>query len=120
MQPKRSVLSLLYVKDAIRGLVMLYDAPIERTTTKVYNLGQIMPAPSIGDVYATVMRCLPQANITFKPDQSLTNIIKKIPERIKGDRAELEWGWKAEYGLVAAVEDFIEGYKNRGKTSASG
>jgi threonine 3-dehydrogenase len=41
--PEDTVAPVLYVKDAVRGMLGLSEAPKERVATRIYNLGQIMP-----------------------------------------------------------------------------
>ena len=112
--PEDTVMPMLYVKDVIRSLVMLYDAPEEKMRTRMYNMGQISPPPTAKELVDTVKSYYPGARITFKPDPNLMPIIKTIPRVFKGDNAEAEWGWKFSYSLNDMVKDFIEEVKKSG------
>jgi threonine 3-dehydrogenase len=109
--PPDTVLPLLYIKDAIRSLVMLHDADESRVITRVYNLGQIMPPPTARDVVDVVKKYYPDARINFKPDPDAAVGLATIPKIIKGDEAEKEWGWRVAYSLEDTVRDFIEEFK---------
>jgi threonine 3-dehydrogenase len=109
--PWDTVLPLLYVKDAIRSLIMLCDAEESRLATRVYNLGQIMPPPTAQDVVDEVKKHYPDAKIEFKPDPNAAVGLKTIPKIIRADEAEKEWGWKVAYSLEDTVEDFVREYK---------
>lgn len=109
--PEDTVIPLMYIKDAIRSLIMLNDVPEEKIKTRIYNLGQIMPPPTAKQLVETVKKYFPQAQITFKPDPLALDVLKTIPKIIRGDKAEEEWGWRIEYSLDSAVRDFIEEYK---------
>jgi threonine 3-dehydrogenase len=110
--PEDTVVPLMYVKDGVRSLMMLYDAPKEELITKIYNVGQIVPPPTAKNVVDTVKRYYPNAQIFFKPDPKAVEVLKTIPNRILGTNAEKEWGWKVSYSLEDTVKDFIEEFKN--------
>jgi threonine 3-dehydrogenase len=109
--PEETVIPLMYIKDAVRSLIMIYEAPEEKLATRVYNLGQIVPPPTARDVVEAVKEHYPDARITFKPNPNIVRALAKIPRVMKGDQAEREWGWKIEYTLRDTVKDFIEEFK---------
>jgi nucleoside-diphosphate-sugar epimerase len=109
--PEDTVIPLMYIKDAIKSLVMLYDAEENRLLMRVYNLGQITPPPTTKDLVDVVKRYYPEAKISFKPDPNAVNVISTVPKLIKGDQAEKEWGWHITYSLEDTVRDFIEEFK---------
>ncbi len=109
--PEDTVLPLLYIKDAIRSLIMLHDADGSGLTTRIYNIGQITPPPTARDVVDEVRKHYPDALITFKVDPAAEIGLATIPKTIRWDEAEREWGWKVRYSLPEAVTDFIEEYK---------
>ena len=105
-----TIIPLLYIKDAIKSLIMLCDAEESNLLTRVYNLGQIMPPPTAKDVVNEVKKYYPEAKINFKPDPETAIGLKTIPRIIKGEKAEKKWGWKVTYSLEDTVKDFIEDY----------
>jgi threonine 3-dehydrogenase len=109
--PEDTVIPLMYIKDAIKSLVLLYDAEESKLIKRVYNLGQITPPPSAKEVVDMVKQYYPDARINFKPDPNAVNVLKTIPRIIKGDNAEQEWGWRIEYSLDDTVKDFIAEFK---------
>ena len=109
--PEETVLPLLYIKDAVKSLVMLHDADENRLATRVYNLGQITPPPTARDVVDEVKKHYPHARIGFKVDSNAEIGLATVPKIIKGDAAEKEWGWKVTYSLSETVADFINEYK---------
>lgn len=109
--PEETVIPLMYIKDAIRSLIMIYEAPEEKLATRVYNLGQIVPPPTAREVVEAVKEHYPDARIAFKPDPNIVRALMRIPRVMKGDQAQREWGWKIEYSLRDTVKDFIEEFK---------
>ncbi len=114
--PEGNIIPLLYVKDAIRSLVMLSNAPAGGLVTRIYNIGQIMPPPRTIDLVNEVMKYYPGAKITFNPDPLTTEINKNTPREIRCDEAQKEWGWQVGYSLEGMVKDFIETFKEKGDT----
>jgi nucleoside-diphosphate-sugar epimerase len=117
--PEETVLPLLYIKDAVKSLLMLHDADEGRLATRVYNIGQIMPPPTAREIVDIVKRHYPDARINFKADPNTAVGLKTIPRIIKGDAAEKEWGWRPTYSIEDTVKDFIEEYK-KGRKSIAG
>jgi threonine 3-dehydrogenase len=105
--PEDTVIPLLYVKDALRSLIMLNKAPEDGLVTRIYNVGQIMPPPSILDLVNAVRRHYPEAKIGFNPDPLTTEVNKNTPREIRCDEARNEWGWSVSYSLDDMVKDFI-------------
>ena len=112
--PEDTILPLVYIKDAVRSLIMLHDADEARLATRVYNIGQITPPPTARDVVDEVKKHYPGAKITFKADPDAEVGLATIPKIIRSDAAEKEWGWKVAYSLSETVADFIQEYKERG------
>ncbi len=100
-----TTIALLYVKDAVRGLVDLKRAEEAKLTRRVYNLyGFSITAQQL---VGSVRRCIPEAQIDFKPDQSMIRLVKNLPEKLDDTLAREDWGWSPRYSLDQAVENFI-------------
>ena len=110
-----TIIPMMYIKDIVRSLVELHDAPAEKIITRVYNLGQIIPAPTAKDLVDTVKKYYPEAKITFKPDPSIMKILKTIPQIVKAEEAEAEWGWSVSYSIDDTVKDMINEYAKQAK-----
>ena len=99
---------ILYFKDAARAFLDLSKAPIHQIKTMNYNLAGIHPIPTAMDLKNTILRFLPDAKISFKPDD-LAMAFQKMHQGVRWDDtpAVKEWNWKVQYDLEAMVEDFI-------------
>jgi nucleoside-diphosphate-sugar epimerase len=111
--PEDTVIPILYVKDAVRSLKMLYAADAERLITRIYNIGQIMPPFSTGDLANLLRSHYPGAHITFNPDPLTTEVSRKTPREIRCDEARNEWGWSAAYSLEDMVKDLTATFSTR-------
>ena len=74
--PEDTVIPLLYVKDALRSLLMLNSAPEDGLVTRIYNVGQIMPPPRTLDLVNAVRKHYPEAKISFNPDPLTTEVTR--------------------------------------------
>ena len=108
--PEDTVIPLLYVKDALRSLILLNKAPEDVLVTRIYNVGQMIPPPSTLDLVNAVRKHYPEAKISFNPDPLITEVNKNTPREIRCDEAQKEWGWYVSYSLDEMVNDFITTY----------
>jgi threonine 3-dehydrogenase len=109
--PEDTVVPLLYVKDALRSIIMLNNAREDGLKTRIYNVGQIMPPPRTVDLVNAVRKRYPEAKISFNPDPLTTEVNKSTPREIRCDEARNEWGWSVSYSLDDMVDDFITTFK---------
>jgi threonine 3-dehydrogenase len=103
---------ILYFKDAARAFAELSMAPIGQIKIMNYNLAGIQPIPKAIDLKNAVLRFLPDAKISFNPDD-LAMAFQKMHQGVRWDEtpAVEEWNWKVQYDLERMVEDFIKELK---------
>jgi threonine 3-dehydrogenase len=99
---------IMYIKDAIRCLLELFEADGNRIKTRIYNVGQILPSPTAGHLLAEIQKHFHDVSITFKPDPRAMEVNKTLPRQLSDAEARAEWGWSIHYGLKEMVEDFIK------------
>ncbi len=97
---------LLYIKDGVDCLIRLYEADNSRLKRRVYCIAGF--SPTAKEIYNAVKKLLPQADIRFKPDKALTEIVRSWPKELDESRARKEWDWKTQYLLKDSVNDFIK------------
>jgi nucleoside-diphosphate-sugar epimerase len=102
---------MMYIKDAVRCLLDLFEADEGKIKTRVYNVGQILPSPAAGALLREIKKHIPQVAITFKPDPRAMEVLRSLPERLDDREARAEWGWSIRYGLKEMVEDFIREFQ---------
>ena len=95
---------LLYVKDAVDCLIRLYDADNARLKRRVYCIAGF--SPTAKDISTSVKKVLPKADIRFKPNKELTEIVRSWPQFLDEGRATREWDWKTQYHLDESVKSF--------------
>ncbi len=100
------IMPLLYIKDAIDGLLRLYDADNAKLKRRVYCIAGF--SPTAREIYEAVKKILPKADIQFKPDRELTEIVRSWPKYLDETNGHEEWGWKTKFLLDETVRDFIK------------
>ncbi len=96
----------IYIKDAIKCLILLFCAEKRKIKSKTYVISGMSPtAEEIADL---VRKYIPTAEIEFSPDQEKDKIVRSWPHKFDESDAMNEWGWKSEYGLEETMRDFIK------------
>jgi UDP-glucose 4-epimerase len=91
----------LYVKDAVKAIMTLYDA--ETPTQRIYNIAG--GAYSIRDVVNVAQAFKPDAKITLVEDGGRQS---PYPAAYDDSAARREIGWKPSYNIKEAVKEHIE------------
>jgi len=100
------IMPLLYIKDCVECLIRLYEADNAKLKRRVYCIAGF--SPTAKEISDEVKRILPNADIKFKPDRELTEIVRSWPKYLRETKATEEWGWKTKFLLKETVEDFIK------------
>lgn len=82
---------MVYITDAVGGLLRLHEAPKMSLTRNVYNVFSV--APSAEELAAAIKKRLPQVRITYKPDPLKTEIVESWPSQIDDSAARRDWNW---------------------------
>ncbi len=91
--------------DAIHALLTLQNAPRERLTQTVYNIGSF--SPSATEIRARVVREFPRAEISFNPDDKRQAIVDSWPADVDDTKARHDWGWAPEYNEDRAFGEYL-------------
>jgi len=97
---------MLYIADAVQGLLDLHDAPAENLTRRVYNIAGI--SPSAEELAGAIRKRLPAVQISYTPDPLRTAIVESWPQQIDDSTARRDWNWKANWNLDQITDEIIE------------
>jgi nucleoside-diphosphate-sugar epimerase len=101
---KETRMPLIYIKDAVGSLISLKEANEGKLKRRIYNIhGFYLQA---GELAQEVQKRIPQAQLDFKPDPTMLDMISNWPT-LDDARARDEWGWRPKYELAESVGDFI-------------
>ncbi|MCK9355677.1 MAG: NAD-dependent epimerase/dehydratase family protein [Dehalococcoidia bacterium] len=98
-------ISVTYVKDAAWGLLDLKNAPQDKLTRRVYNLFGFLATG--GELAEVVKQVIPEAQLEFKPDPKMIELVMNLPERLDDTLARHDWGWNLRYDLERSVRDMV-------------
>ncbi len=91
--------------DAIDALLELMQAPQEKLTSHVYNIGSL--DLNAGEMAELVRGAFPKAQISFEPDLKRQAIVDSWPRRIDDSAARRDWGFAPEYDLARTFEGYL-------------
>ena len=98
-------LPMLYMPDAIDGILQLMQAPAEDIKVRSsYNMGGLSFSPE--ELVAAIQRILPDFTMAYAPDFRQA-IADSWPSSIDDHIATEEWGWKPKYDLEAMAKDML-------------
>ena len=109
--------SIIYIKDVLRAIVGMLEAPGEGLTRSVYNIHAM--APSAKQISDAICLRLPETQMVFDPAREVVDLIESWPTEIDDASARSDWGWKPHYDLETLTDDFV-GELQRDATYVSG
>jgi threonine 3-dehydrogenase len=98
-------ISFMAMPDAIRSMMMLTDAPRDRLTRVVYNVGAF--AMTAGEFRDRARLAFPEARISFDSNPRRQGIVDSWPEDVDDTQARLDWGWAPAYDADAFFNDYF-------------
>ena len=104
-------LPMMYMDDAVRGTMMLMDAPVENISVRTsYNFSAVSFTPA--ELVQEIRKISPDFEIIYQPDKRQL-IADSWPETIDDSIARNDWHWKESYDLEKMVVALYEGVKER-------
>jgi nucleoside-diphosphate-sugar epimerase len=98
-----AVTDWLYIKDAVRSLLLAREADAPRQ--RIYNIGA--GSHSVRDVANRVNKAIPGASIRLKSERTFP-----WPPSYDVSRAREELGYTPSFGIEEGIRDFIDEIKN--------
>jgi nucleoside-diphosphate-sugar epimerase len=95
----------MVMPDAVRSMVQLSEAPLEKLTRRVYNVTSF--SYSAEDFQLFTKSGFPDAQITYQPDPARQNIVDSWPADIDDQAARSDWGWSPEYDPEDACKNYL-------------
>jgi len=101
-----TVLPMMYMPDALKALIDVANAPLERLKHHCnFNVGAM--SFSVGELAAEIKKHIPELQVTYEPDFR-QEIADSWPRSVDDSVAREEWSWSPEYDLERMTEDMIE------------
>ena len=103
---------IMYIRDAALATVHLAQAAPQAITTVNYLVNGVTPTPSAGELADAVRSRIAGAQIEFKPDPNIQQLIQESLLPLDDRRARQEWGWQPTFDLENLVDDFLRNLTN--------
>jgi threonine 3-dehydrogenase len=91
--------------DAIEALLKLAEAPREKLTREVYNIGAF--SPSAQQIQEEVVKAFPKAQVTTQVDEQRQRIVDTWPEEVDDSAARRDWGHAPVYDFEKAFREYL-------------
>ncbi|MBL8056919.1 MAG: NAD-dependent epimerase/dehydratase family protein [Anaerolineales bacterium] len=91
--------------DAITALLRLAEAPRERLSHSVYNVGAFNP--SAEELEILIRAAFPDTQVDFLPDLRRQAIVDSWPADVDDSAARTDWGWAPRFALQNAFADYL-------------
>lgn len=99
-------LPMMFMDDAIRATLQLMNTNSEKVKIRSsYNLAAMSFTPS--EIVQSIRKCIPDFQINYEPDFRQA-IADSWPSSIDDSRAQIDWGWKAEFDLERTTREMLE------------
>ena len=102
---ERTRIPIVYIKDAVAALMALAEADDSSLHRRSYGIAGF--SPTAAELVAAVCAEIPDADIAFRPDPGLVEIVDTWPEVVDASEALADWGWRERFDLRATVADFV-------------
>jgi nucleoside-diphosphate-sugar epimerase len=100
-----SCLPFMAMPDAVKALIQIAQAPAERLTQRVYNIGAF--SLSAEQLRRQVLEAFPAARISFEPDPLRARIVDTWPADVNDEAARRDWDWQPDYNAARAFTDYL-------------
>ncbi|MCX8111698.1 MAG: NAD-dependent epimerase/dehydratase family protein [Bacteroidia bacterium] len=95
-------LPMLYIDDAISGIIRLMQAPREAITVRgAYNIHGMSFSPA--ELVAEIQKAIPEFVCEYVPDFR-QKLAESWPRSLDDSYARRDWNWRPQYDLPALVE----------------
>ncbi len=100
-----TTLPMIYMPDAIKGLIDLAEADNAQLTHRIFNIGSM--SFSAGKLADSIKELIPDFTIQYKPDFR-QEIADSWPQSVDDSFARSEWKWDPKYDLPKMTRDMID------------
>ncbi len=107
---------VMYFKDVVRCLEMVYQAPMEQIKTVNYNVAGLKGGVTAKELELLIKKHVPDFSVIYKPDPKVMAVFqaRATVEIYDDTKARKEWGWEPVYDNVEKqIVDFIQEVRTR-------
>lgn len=101
----KAILPFMAMPDAVRALIEFSNAPSEKLSRRVYNVGGF--SASAQELAEIVNKAFPDSAISYAPDVKRQRIVDSWPADVDDSAARHDWGWQPEFDLQKGFEEYL-------------
>lgn len=106
-----TALPMLYMDDAVRGTLVLMDAPADALTVRSsYNVSGVSFTPAM--LASEIRKHLPDFTISYEAHDPRQAIADTWPYEIDDTAARQDWGWAPRFDLAYITKEMINNLKD--------
>ncbi len=106
-----TLLPMMFMEDAIRGTLMLMDAPKEDITVRTsYNHAAL--SFNVKELAEEIKKYIPDFTVSYEPDER-QDTADSWPDSIDDSKARDDWGWEHKYDLEKMTKVMIENLRKK-------
>ncbi|MGD8455272.1 MAG: NAD-dependent epimerase/dehydratase family protein [Anaerolineales bacterium] len=98
-------INFMAMPDAIKGLLDLSRAPVEKLSRRVYNITSF--SLSAEEFRQEVLKAFPDAQIDYQVHEKRQAIVDSWPEDTDDSAAREDWGWQPQYDLERCFSEYL-------------
>jgi nucleoside-diphosphate-sugar epimerase len=100
-------LDMMYMPDAVRASIEIMEADGAKLKHRnAFNVTAMQLTP--GSLSDLIKQRIPDFKMNYAIDPVRQRIAESWPKRLDDSAPSEEWGWKAEYGVEAMVDDMLK------------
>eukprot|EP00057_Strongylocentrotus_purpuratus_P032924 XP_789391.3 PREDICTED: L-threonine 3-dehydrogenase, mitochondrial [Strongylocentrotus purpuratus] len=100
-----TMLPMIYIKDCLRAIVEMLEAPEELLGLRTYNINAVSFNPE--EIAKAIKKYVPEFTVDYQPDER-QSIADSWPKRLDDSQAREDWNWNHKYDMDALVQVMLE------------
>ena len=100
-----SCLPFIVMPDAIKAIIKIMSIEKNKLNQNVYNITSFNP--EVSDLFNIIKSKFPEFKLNYNIDKMRQKIVDGWPNDIDDSAAKNDWGWKAQYNLKDAFNNYI-------------
>ena len=101
----KSCLPFIVMPDAINAIIKIMNTDKNKLNKTVYNITSF--SPEVIDLFNIIKSKFPKFKLNYNIDKMRQTIVNGWPSYIDDSAAKNDWGWKPQYNLKSAFDNYI-------------
>ena len=103
---KDTRLPFMVMPDAVNAIIQIMEAKKKNLKNNIYNVQSFNP--TVNELYEIIKLKFPNFKLSYLIDEMRQSIVNSWPNFIDDCVAKDDWGWKSNYNLEQAFNNYLE------------